>query len=528
MKCLVVDDEYSVRKSLILMGRWKEFGFEKVFEAENGEDGLKILCREKPDLIITDMKMGKMDGIHFLNALSRMPYQPKVIVISGYSDFEYMRSAIHVQAVDYILKPVGINQFNESLEKSVSQILNRNSVISSASFEEISEIWLRSIKTKNAAESELVNSQILKEFSVKYMLLDIFILRLLNFDTVSQRSFNKMDDLLYYHTHKIIENYLKPWRPVLILRLISGSPEFVGVIGSNTHGGTRVEEIESRLSGMMKEVEQSLGLRCLCGVSQKLFSQNGILSGYQKARMALSHSNLLQIKRVFFYQDSYTQIAHEHISFSAFEGKIIGSIKCGEIHNVHSIIKEVFQALETRGTVTMYELESMVLEFSVILDRLLNSYHSSVSSLFGYNRLTLDVYQHIDNLQDLRQIFCTWVNKAADWISENSNMANPPLISEILRYVDEHYSEKIDLSTLSAKFYISREYVSKIFKRKAGENFVDYLTRKRLREAQRLLLDTDLPLSFIACAAGFNDEGYLIKVFKRNIGVTPTEYRHGK
>lgn len=121
-KAIIIDDIRLVRDAIKMLAQWDVFGIDEIFEADNASDGLDIICREKPDIIITDMKMPIMDGSQLLVKLNELSISAKIIVISGFSDFKYTRLAIQSGVVDYILKPVDPQDLNNALSSAVSQL----------------------------------------------------------------------------------------------------------------------------------------------------------------------------------------------------------------------------------------------------------------------------------------------------------------------------------------------------------------------------------------------------------------------
>ena len=105
-KVRIIDDVVLVRDAIKLLGQWELFGITEIFEAGNAEEGMRLIYQERPELIITDMKMPVMDGTALLTRLDEEQIKSKVIVISGYSDFKYTRLAIQSKVIDYILKPI--------------------------------------------------------------------------------------------------------------------------------------------------------------------------------------------------------------------------------------------------------------------------------------------------------------------------------------------------------------------------------------------------------------------------------------
>ena len=119
-KAIIIDDIRLVRDAIHMLAQWDIFGIDQIFEADNAETGLDIICREHPDIIITDMKMPVMDGTQLLKKLDELSIDSKVIVISGFSDYKYTRLAIKSGVIDYILKPIDPQDLNNALASATA------------------------------------------------------------------------------------------------------------------------------------------------------------------------------------------------------------------------------------------------------------------------------------------------------------------------------------------------------------------------------------------------------------------------
>lgn len=121
-KAIIIDDEDLVREAIIALGKWKDFGITKICEADNAKSALEIIDKEMPDIVVTDMKMPVMDGMELLKELDFKHFHVKVIVVSGFSDYEYTRQAIRSNVVDYILKPIDSQDLNNAIATAISEI----------------------------------------------------------------------------------------------------------------------------------------------------------------------------------------------------------------------------------------------------------------------------------------------------------------------------------------------------------------------------------------------------------------------
>ncbi|WP_417898835.1 helix-turn-helix domain-containing protein [Bacillus haimaensis] len=121
MKAIIIDDEKHVREGLLLLADWKEHGIDTILEAQDGEEATELITQHRPEIIFTDMRMPKKDGISLLKWLASIDLNCMTIVVSGYDDYEFMRNAITYKSFDYILKPIDPDILNETLERAVKK-----------------------------------------------------------------------------------------------------------------------------------------------------------------------------------------------------------------------------------------------------------------------------------------------------------------------------------------------------------------------------------------------------------------------
>lgn len=121
MKAIIIDDEKHVREGLLLLAEWEKYGIDTIYEAEDGDEAINLISVHHPEIIFTDMRMPKKDGISLLKWIHSSDLPSKTIVVSGYDDFEYMRNAIYYKSFDYILKPIDPEILNETLGKAIEE-----------------------------------------------------------------------------------------------------------------------------------------------------------------------------------------------------------------------------------------------------------------------------------------------------------------------------------------------------------------------------------------------------------------------
>jgi two-component system, response regulator YesN len=163
MKAIIIDDEKHVRDGLLMLAEWERHGISSIYEAEDGEEAIRLIGEVQPDIIFTDMNMPRCDGISLLKWIHGSQCKGKTIVVSGYDDYEYMRNAIYYKSFDYILKPIDPELLNETLERAVSDL----------AFSRRTEDGSREQKVSKTPHKETNNIKQIEEFLVQNYHLDI-------------------------------------------------------------------------------------------------------------------------------------------------------------------------------------------------------------------------------------------------------------------------------------------------------------------------------------------------------------------
>lgn len=520
MNCLIVDDEASIRKSMIMMGRWAEFGIDRIFEAENGLRALQVLLEQEIDIVITDMKMDTMDGVAFLKHLASMAHPPQVLVISGYSDYPFMHSAIYAGVVDYILKPVSVDRFNEGLQLAIHKYHRKYGAQERDGQNSVR--LRREGSIHNAMSSELASYPAVREFIERHSRYRLFGFNILNFSNICKNAFNGIPDLLYYTVQCALEERFAGRFDLLVVRLLGG---YMGMmIGIAAFGQAFEDGAVQILSDILTEISQEQGICFVLGMGNPAGGIDAIADELYRVNQSINAADLYADKRVYYNAEDETmrlnplRDAYEQLRAKMLSGDVGGTIQ---------VIMEQMKAIYQPGALTMQNLRTAFAEVNSVLNEQLAARNliKAIPVEMDYRKFEELLMQNYSDLERFRQLLSEYLTPYCEILMCSHTNS---LITQMCRYVDEHYAEKLNLNTLSEKFYISREYASRIFKREIDTTFINYLTDVRLKHVCHLLVHTDLSIATIADHTGFKESGYLIRVFRKKYGVTPKEYRENK
>jgi two-component system response regulator YesN len=347
----------------------------------------------------------------------------------------------------------------------------------------------------------------------------IFLLSIHDFGRICVERFNGIPDLLFYNAQTEIEEILGGEKPVLLLRLIGESSEVVGLIGCG-ESDSKSWCLE-KLNHMLGELERRLSLSGNIGLSDSESGLAKISSAFRQARGALLRGNINDASRVFTINDTAQA---EPVRIGVNDQQLSILFRTGQLDEMMLYINSLIAELVKRRAYSLRNLELVFLDLLNLLNALLRSQDlpSIASSDSEAKRVLRDIWQHATCPELVEKDIREYLEPFVDQFSAHSINS---LLTDMCAYIDQHYPERVGLSTLSERFYISREYVSRIFKKGLHTTFVNYLTEVRLRHVCRLLLTSNHSISQIADETGFKEAGYMIRVFKKTYGVTPKEYR---
>lgn len=358
-KVVIIDDEPWTREVIKQLADWEALELTVAGEASDGEYGLELIRLTSPDIILTDVKMPHLNGIDLIEILRKENNDTPVIFISGYDDYNYIRSALKLSAVDYLLKPIKPEELNHQLSNCV--------------------------------------------------------------------------------------------------RLLAGRKE-------------DKEDVRN--------------------------PEPGFLDAIWASRFYALRDNLLS-------------------SLNSSDSNIIKQ-KCDEIYQL--ISKNEEETLSKSNLVCIYytlmnTLENFILSRDFVPKEIFQNNH--ISFVFSRDCSPKEMMDFVQKL------YCL----ASERIQEHNRNRNRLDISRIKKYMEEHYTEGITLELTAAAYYVSKEYLSKMFKAATGKGFLEYLTELRMERARELILDYKVPLKEVGEMVGYLDQAHFYKTFKKYFGKTPGEIR---
>ena len=504
IRLLIVDDEPPIRYGLTHGIAWDTLGVGQVFSAENGDAALAIMQQEQIHILLTDIRMPGMSGLDLATVVRRDYPDTKIIILSGYSEFEYAKQAIGIGVVDYLLKPIDTAELERLIRRQCQEI-----------GKQAQQTHLHNTAKQRAELERLLLQSHPDEVAVEHIWRD-YIGGITGNVVGVMIDFDNKDK-----TQRIDFSAFEAGFPQegLLVSLVIGCSTLM--IYATNHSRPRY----LILNGIQTAVQK-------WNIANR---PNSISASVTSIRNA---GELLRLK-----EDAVMLLEHR-----LYLGKSV--VIDGEVTRVAPMARVVHDTETIRGYLLAYDSDTLIAwlknQFSTFkeqniasteairdyckyLIRLLREYvyamETDVSEILRDCRL-----EGLPEFVTLEE-YCNWVCEMYRSVLHRLNDVNRTVsltISRGMSYVSSHYAENITVEDVASYVMKSKNYFSHLFKKETGVAFNEYLNRYRIEKAKRLL-DSSLELAGeIGKMVGFNDERYFSIIFKKFTGETPTSYRKKK
>ena len=537
-KVLIIDDEEPLREAITIMGDWQGLGVEQILEATNGHMGLEMLRQHKIDLAIVDMKMPELNGSELLQIVEQEYPDLLTIVISGYNDFEYTRQAIRSKVVDYLLKPVNRIELNAALRKAIdileakrkkeSEFINKNITLN-MSLPKLKEkmyfsIIERSFKNQsNEAFLPLIGADAADNHFV------VSVLRVMNMEQVRKIRFHEDRDLLHFAVTNVMNEISDDHLQAFSFLSPKGEREYIAIF--TMKGGYR-EDAAFRAQYHMKKVASSLkelfGITVAAGLGKPYGDILDIAKSYDTAKTTLDRVDLLKLKGAIVMNPADTAVFKDNPSLTSRMPMIRSALESGNMNNAKSILGEFTKKWRESEGFSIGEADRTLHEFIILLNDVASELNVPLER--GRNEEERDV-RGIGVLGDFASFeqFEALLNEILDRYSSEIGKVlagdRSSVLGNIKAYIDNHYFENIKISMFTDKYFLSREYLMKLFKGQFGYGIHEYVQKVRMDKAKDLLGDPNLKIQDISEMLGYKDKNYFSKAFRNYYECSPTEYR---
>lgn len=527
-KLLLVDDELDILSGMANGIQWDKWGFEVIGQVQNGLEALECIKINKPHVVLSDIRMPQMDGVELMKYLNQNYPEIKIIISSGYSDVEYLTVSIKNSVAEYLLKPTDLDEFEQVFLKMKTRLdeeQRQKSEIESLkqSIEQNKEYeYLRILN--NLVEGyvrEEEYKRIINELGLDFTRCIVAVLDIHQLERENDEFKIKSSIVKYCNLRE--EHYK-------VRFFLNVANKMIGIITLQDNIMDWKNFIARYFQELQLEIYDLYGKEMSVGVSDKCSQISRLSHAFTQAENSLYQKIFLDRPSIVFYSDVEASGDSNYYLNHFNEGKIKHLMVEGNVTEIEKELDKVFSQFENRLVKEHSYTDQICLECLYNISRwALTEYNIRVEELIKEDGIKyLDIH-HLFSLKE-KQIFMERIiAKVMKQLkeSERSDKKINSLVQAVKDYVDKEFtSNLISLDLISAEVKKSSAYLSKLFKRETGYNLSDYITQKRMELGKELLQDPALKIYEIADKIGYADVSNFIKVFKKNYGVSPSEYRN--
>jgi two-component system response regulator YesN len=523
-RVVIVEDEILVRVGLRNSIDWAALEMKVIAALANGAEAWDVYVKERPDIIITDIRMPVMDGMQLIAKIRKNDERTKIVILSCIEEFDMVRKAIQLGVMDYILKLTMSPDQMEAILLKVKEQLDQQQKHLPANPSINEQVWLENVM-KDFMFRQLYSIEdftaLLKmtERQISHQKLMIIVVEVDHFhilrkrfqddkgDLIKASLLNVLDEvLLMYNRGRVI--HLEPWRYMIMLNL------------HDLYSEQKMQQIIAEMTDQIQKV-----MRTFFNVTVT-FGASPIRSGFQHIKKQYEACmEVVALKYVlgggrFFSKsdirlDAINAIVEEQLGILLRDSAIFGH------EGVHKQLAGKVQGYLGRDD--RYDRNKLNVLFAQLLQLPIIYFAMSGESVDQIAFTAQNKLAHCESLEEAVKALTGAMKHLARQHVEDT--AYSKAVSTAVEYIQRHYQQDLSLADIAAQVSMSPNYLGALFKKEVGLNIVDYMNRCKIDKSKELLETTTMKTFEIALEVGFSDHSYYSRVFRKEAGCNPKDYR---
>lgn len=508
---IIVDDSELTRKGICESVNWEMMDIEIVGEASDGLEAMMLIHDTDPDIIICDVRMPKLDGIALINEIQPSHPSLQVLFLSGYSDKEYLKNAIKLNAVDYIYKPFQLHELISAVEKAKKNCLHKKA----HSPQKDADIALTLLQYQASNDAQYADLPI----NLHAPMITV----ILNMSTSDGRTAdnsydNQLDDRLIASRHYIAFHSV-------VSKIFDGKfvMSCVGrgyIIHANVSADFLVRQTALQKLRPLLSVLDSTQAGVTVGVSNLCASGDHLRDAYEQARSAVHATFLVGYGKIIFFRDL------SHVPFipapdlqSAFYDNIQSNNFTSAINFLNNYINDMSKC----RTQDIPQIKEALSSIAFWLNEQMQKYKNSTGS-----RYISELIRFAPDINCVRQYLLDLIQQHIDTISNLDNKGR--IVFEVEQYIMQNCDKDLSIREIAQRIFITPNYLCYLYKKNTGRTLNQFILDVKMEKASKLICETNMKLGEVSDALGYANQNYFTRLFTKYFGESPRAYRnkHGK
>ncbi|NLL80436.1 MAG: response regulator [Clostridiales bacterium] len=535
IKVFLVEDEIVMREGIKSTVQWEREGYEFVGEASDGELAYPMIQNLKPDIVITDIRMPFMDGLELSRLIKKELPETKVIILSGYSDFDYAKQAISIGVTDYLLKPISSAKLLEAVNRVAEMIRQeRAQKEHTGKFGHVLEEYEK-LERQRFFTDLMFNRMSMSEVLEKGKELEIDLAaqdyRFLLFCIRQSEELGPVySEELVSVSQEIEKAFLEQERIYLFER---GTEGWAFLLKADSE--EELEALTRDASGLLKDLASGREkLEYFGGIGRAVKRLRELSESYNGANRAMSLRYMGRMNEIISCEQmqNMSLLQENDIDLSTLDvGKIdrkilLNFLKSGLAEDVRHFIEDYFEGLGEANVGSMLFRQYITMDMYFCTAAFIEELGQDAQCIVEHCGDFKGVGEVLSGVESTKDYLEKVIGEAIKLRDSASMKKYSTLLDKAKEYIAENYDkEDISLNAVAASVNLSPSHFSTIFSQETGETFIEYLTRVRMDKAKELLRCSNRKSTEIAYAVGYKDSHYFSYLFKKTQGCTPKEFR---
>ena len=522
MKLLIIEDEPLCLQALSDMP-WDTIGISVVGSAQNLKQAINIMKDTHPDIVLSDIKMPNGSGLDIAEYLYNIMPNTKIIFLTAYDNFEYVKQSFRLNVFDYILKPIDTNlilnsvkrakeSIEKALEKENSFLELEKQMENSVQF--MKDYFFSLVENKVSSKNDIMrifhiedNKHTFGIFCIKFNLDDSTFKE----SVLYQRTFRELKQLLAAKQLHIL-GFFECFLFTFVL-------EFLNEVTDDDALNIVLESANISKNYL----DFNFKTNYFIGVSKPVVGIENLSIAHKRALDALKYNFREGDNQILYIED--IEPIRNSIEFKTkLEEDYITAVKTGDVITVKELLQNMFNSFQANHD-PIETIQQICLEFIVKLSLIMIQFNLNTNELFDKTKMLFSIKQH-QTLDELHKFLLDITLDTMSKINIILENKHKNLVRQVTEFLSENFKSDVTLTALAKKLYVSQGYLSTIFTKEVGISFKKYLTNLRIDRAKYLLANTDLSIGEIAKEVGYNTQAYFSKQFNSITNMLPSTYRN--
>lgn len=525
LKIFLVEDEVIVREGIKSKIDWEENGYIFCGEASDGELALPLIRREKPDIVITDIRMPFMDGLTLSRLIKEELPDTEIMILSGHEEFEYAKEGIKIGVAEYLLKPISSVKLLSAIDKVAAKITEKRQE------QMILEQYRREMEENVKGDKRRFFQELVKgELSIQELLEKARTLRLdlvstwYNIVLISVTAKNKEKEAYSKRLVQIEQDIISICEESDMLLFDRSIEGYAVILKAESK-----EQAQEKPKLFYARIEQALAkyerIQFFCGIGTPCNRISDLSGCFVSASKGFAN-------RYFTDENGFAYGAEDGESDKSFllsnvdpkqfeRSRIQSFLKTGEAQEVVYFVEEFFKNLSDGAMESKLFRQYILMDAYFCITEFVTKLGADKSEIPVF-----DLEEQLISKESTRQYLQEMMEKAVLLRTSATSNRYQDVVDAVISYVEAHYAEDgLSLNEIAAHVNFSPNHLSMIFSQKKGETLIKFITDYRIQKAKEMLRCTNKKASLIALEVGYKDSHYFSYLFKKATGMTPTQYR---